>query len=135
MMNLRDEPARWVMELRAARVELIQVDFRLGLTISDGADHLKVSIGTPCRLTTGDGRSVPLRPDDAATLAPILSLFNAEVDGLTAGKRGDLVVQFRSGARLEAGPDDSFESWEIGISAGGVGSLLICSPGGNVTRF
>jgi hypothetical protein len=114
-----------------ARVQRIEIDFRLGLLLSDRSETAHVYFETPCYLNS-QGEEILLAPDDTCTLAPILALFNAEVGDVAIHGSGRLVVTFKDGRSLEADPDERFEAWQI---ASPNGFLLVCSPGGSVSVF
>jgi hypothetical protein len=131
-MELRDEKDGWHLSLKDGLVQLIQIDFRLGLVLSDTSGKAQLYIETPCRLK-GAGGEVPLTPSESPSLAPILPLFNAKVIGVAIRKTGQLKVEFGDGQSLDVDPDDSYEAWQLGCSS--IGSLLVCSPGGMVCFF
>src|SRR6185295_2833438 len=95
-MNLRDETDGWYLALQDGRVQCIQIDFRLGLLVSDAQDKAQVYVGTPCRLR-GANIDVALDPGEPSSLAPVLPLFNASVTGIAIRKTGQLNVQFGTG--------------------------------------
>ncbi len=130
-MELRKVEGGWYLDFLEGSVQLIQVDFRLGLLISDAPSQAKLFIETPCFLRGPSGVSL-LTPAKSASLAPILSFFNAPVRSIAIRKTGRLALSFGDGTLLEVEPDDAYEAWQLG----GSGSfLLICSPGGEVSAF
>lgn len=76
MMTLTETSDSWHLALRAGRVQMIQIDFRLGLLFADGQDSSWLHIETECKLK--DGRAEALFvPEQARTVAPILLFFDA----------------------------------------------------------
>jgi hypothetical protein len=130
-MELRREEASWNLAFHHGLVQQIQIDFRLGLLLTDDKAHAKVVIETPFVLHSPDG-SLPFTPAETVSLAPILRLFNKEVIDLNIRKTGHLKVAFADGYSLEVDPDDNYEAWQIG---GSIGFMFICSPGGSVSLF
>jgi hypothetical protein len=130
-MELREDEDGWTLSLQAGYVQLIQIDFRLGLFLSDSSAKAQLFVETPCRLKSPASEAI-LIPEKAATLAPILSLFNTKVSSATIRKSGELTVEFEEGRTLMVDPDPSFEAWQVGCS---LGFLLVCAPGGRVSLF
>lgn len=130
-MNFKEEINGWYLTLDDGLVQLIQIDFRLGLFLFDASDEAKLYVGQPCRLQNPDGE-VPLIPGEPSSLAPILPFFNAKVVGIAIQKTGQLKVEFGNKWNLKVSPDDSYEAWELGCS---IGLLFVCSPGGAVSLF
>lgn len=131
-MELRNEKDGWYLAFRDdGRVQLIQIDFRLGLFLSDASGEAQLYVETPCRLK-GPETIVSLIPAEPLSLAPALGLFNTKVSGVAIRNTGQLNVQFGDHCSLEVDPDDAYEAWQLGCSDG---FLLVCSPGGNVSLF
>lgn len=122
----------WYLSLQDGLVQLIQIDFRLGLFLSDTSGKAQLYIETPCRIKRADGE-VLLTPSESSSLVPILPFFNAKVIGVAIRKTGQLEVEFGNGHSLEVHPDDSYEAWQLGCSS--IGSMFVCSPGGEVSLF
>ena len=131
-MILREEKGGWSLLLANGRVQLIQIDFRLGLFLSDPPDEAELYIERTFRLKEPNG-IVTLEPGKTATLAPALSLFNAKISNVTVRKTGGLKAEFAGEVSIEVGPDDRFEAWQLGSRSAGF--MLICSPGGSVSFF
>jgi len=64
-------------------------------------------------------------------LTAVLSLRRDRIKSAIAGMDAQLNVVFDSGVLIEAGPDGSYENWEIS----GPGFQLIATPGGGVAVF
>jgi hypothetical protein len=131
-LQLRDESGGWNLTLQDGAVQLIQIDFRLGLFLSDASGNAQLYIETPCRLKGAEGE-VWLTPNESHSLAPVLPLFNAKVAGVAIQKTGQLQVEFGDGRTLLVEPDKSYEAWQLGCSS--LGFLLVCAPGGDVCFF
>ena len=132
-MELKEDETGWYLALSEGSVQLIQIDFRLGLLFREAssADGARLDIGEPCYLK-GPGGRVPLTPGETSTHAPILPFFNAKVIGIAIQETGHLKVEFTGNRFLEIDPNDRYEAWELGCS---IGFKLICSPGGSVAVF
>ena len=130
-MELRDEKHGWHLSLQDGLVQLIQIDFRLGLLLSDASGNAQLYVETPCRLK-GPDVDVALTPAESSSLAPVLSLFNAKVTGVAILNTGQLKVQFGDDRSLEVDSDDAYEAWQLGCS---IGFMLVCPPGGKVSFF
>lgn len=120
--------------LQRGRLAYIHIDFRLGLDVTDATGKTSVIIETRCRLLSPNADSL-LIPAEPASLAPVLALFNLDVDGMTIQRRGQLKIAFRGGHSLAVDPDERCEAWQIGCPSIGSGVLLVCPPGGEVTVF
>lgn len=132
-MMLKDDENGWYLLLQDGLVQLIQIDFRLGLFLSDTSGKAQLYIETPC-LLSGPGGDVSLTPSQPSSLAPILPLFNAKVLGVSVQKTGKLKVEFADGFILEVGPDGRYEAWQLGCSPP-VECMFVCGPGGSVSLF
>jgi hypothetical protein len=130
-LDLLSDNGGWQLVLHDGYVQLIHIDFRLGLFLADASGDAKLCIGSPCRLK-GEDSDVLLNPEESSSLAPALPLFNAKVIGLSIQQTGHLKVQFGDGRLLEVNPDDAYEAWELGCS---IGFMLVCCPGGGVAFF
>lgn len=129
--ELKKECYGWYLALQHARVQLIKIDFRLCLVLADGPDTVELSIETPFRLI-GLSTDVSCVPDEPVSLALVLPLMNAIVNGIVIKESGHISVEFNSGLYLKVDPDISYEAWQLG---GSVGFLLVCPPEGGVSFF
>jgi hypothetical protein len=130
-MELSDDRDGWHLSFQNGLVRLIQIDFRLGLLLSDASDKAHLYVETPCRLE-GPDVDVVLTPAEPSTLAPVLPLFNTVVTSIAIRNTGQLRVQFGDSRSLQVDPDDAYEAWQLGCS---IGLMLVCSPGGKVSIF
>jgi hypothetical protein len=121
----------WSIAHSDAQVGYIHVDYRLGLDISDTAGTVRLVVETPCKLRIA-GDELTIVPDDAATLAPILMLFNVGVEEIAIHRNGELTVEFSNGRRLNVSPSDQYEAWQIACENE---FLIVCQPGGAVSIF
>lgn len=64
-------------------------------------------------------------------LTPLLSLRHDRVATAHASETGRLRVEFASGSRIEAGPSEMYENWQIS----GPGFQVVALPGGGVAVF
>jgi hypothetical protein len=125
----------WLLTPECGRVQMIQIDFRLSLLVSDGPDEgTWVHVETTGRLKTMTTETL-LVPGQPATLAAILSLFNSEVSSIKISKTGGLRIQFGSSHILEVAPHQSYEAWQIECSSRSGDFVLVCPPGGEVVLF
>ena len=130
-MTLTEDKDAWQLVLVAGVVQLLQIDFGLGFILTDGHDNAKLHVETKCRLIQS-GHEAELIPEESPSLSPILAFANAKVSGISIRKTGHLKLEFGSGARLEVGPNERYEAWELGLS---IGVLMVCAPGGEVAFF
>jgi len=131
-MEFKAEKDGWILSFDDGFVQLIQIDFRLGLLLSDGSGKAQIHIETPCLLKVADSE-ILLTPSKASSLGPILSLFNSRIINVMVNNTGCLMVRFGDGQILEVPPDKSYESWQINMPS--IGSMMVCSPGGKVSLF
>jgi hypothetical protein len=133
-MELIDDRDGWLISFQAGLVQMIQIDYRLGLLLSDGKASTNIHISTLGRLTWPGGEAL-LEPEETASLSPILPLANKGVRSVTIRATGHLRVEFAGGHVLEVAPDDQYEAWQLGCSVGARGVMMVCSPGGSVAVF
>ena len=134
VMELRDSRDGWTISLRGGRVQMIQIDFRLSLLISDGTDEAWLHIETRSWLRAGPTKRL-LEPGQSESLAPILPFFNATVENIEITKSGRLTVRFQKDSYLAVEADAAYEAWQVGCSRESRGFLLVCPPGGEVAVF
>lgn len=131
-MELRRLTCGWHLLFQSGVVSLIQIDFRLGLFLSDSQEMVTLHVETPCRLR-GPSLDEFLEPAAAVTLSPALSLFNSKVLAIEIDSMGNLAVRFEGDRWLEVSPHASYEAWQVGSSTQEI--LLVCAPGGRVAFF
>jgi len=128
-MDFKEEDFGWRLTFDEGRIERIQIDFRLGLAITDKISTTTITIASLCYLK-GAGTDVPLGPENTPSLSPILPLFNVRVKDGFIQKTGRLALNFEDGRFLDVQPDDAYESWEVNNPS--MKLRLICMPGGKV---
>lgn len=132
-MKLTEESDGWRLTLDQGFVQLIQIDFRLGLFLSDGSDVAKLYVESECLLRTPGGED-RMNPEDPRSLVAILPFAQgAKVAHISIRKTGQLQLEFESGSSLEVNPQQRFEAWQLGSSS--IGLLMVCAPGGSVALF
>ncbi|MGW7455026.1 DUF6188 family protein [Streptomyces sp. NPDC054787] len=119
---------RWVLGLRARRVDRISVDFRLTLTLDGGWD---IVLEAPTLLSAGPSRTSPgtLLNPETQDVAAALPLFGANALSAVAFKSGTLRIVFDNGTHLTCSADTSFEAWQI---TGPGGWRFVSLPGGDL---
>jgi Family of unknown function (DUF6188) len=130
-MKLIEESAGWRLSFSSGTLQMIKIDFRLGLLLRDGAETAEVTVETPFGLT-GPGVNVSCSPEIPESLAPVLMLVNKEVTEIAIQSSGHMTLSFKSGSIISVGPNDSYEAWQI---SGSVGFLLVCQPEGRISFF
>jgi len=123
--RLVEEQDRWVLPLAGRTVVRCLIDYSFGLLL-DGEPDVTVSLSN-FRFRDSHGQDHVLDAEaDRRLLAPALACFGLTVESAYALKLGPLQIQFADGSRIEADPDDQFESWQVS----GPGNILIVSPAG-----
>jgi hypothetical protein len=131
----KEESNGWCCTLANSRLQMIQIDFRLSLLISNGVEDAWVHIETEGKFKFSAQEAVFV-PQNTESLAPVLRLFNTKVIGISITKVGKLEIKFERNCWLEAGPDQSYEAWQVSCSGGNEDKvMLVCEPGGKVTLF
>lgn len=130
-MRIREHSDGWLIEPANTVVQMIQIDFRVGLLLSDAANDLQIYLGTPFSLRSTVGVEHHLDPGKTTALGPVLNLFNAEVLKVAITKLGDLEISFQNGFVLQSSPDEAFEAWEALTR----GIRLVCAPEGGVVVY
>jgi hypothetical protein len=134
-MTFKEDNDGWSCTLANSRLQMIQIDFRVSLLISNGIEKAWVHIETAGKLKS-DGQEAVFVPEDTQSLAPILRLFNTEVIGINIKKTGKLTIEFERSCVLEVAPDQSYEAWQVSCLGGNEEEImLVCGPGGKVTLF
>jgi hypothetical protein len=130
-MEIVERNKDWIIPLSRAKLDVVQVDYRLILKVSSANEQVQITIETSAQMIDSQGLSVELEPEDAKTLCPALSLVNAEIDEVAITEHGLLSVSFIGGLRLQAPPHEEYEAWQISSNS----FLVVCPPGGGVTIF
>lgn len=133
-MELKQDQDGWDISFKDGRVQLIQIDFRLSLLVSDGSDKLWLRVETPGRLKSGMTET-PILPAHSVTLVPVLPLFYAVVCSVRAARAGSLVIEFQHDVSLRVAPDEAYEAWQVECSTDRDELLLVCPPCGDVVVF
>ena len=134
-MKFEEQDTGWSLLLERGQVQMIQIDFRLSLLVSDGpADKAWIHIERSCKLRRGSVDEL-LVPEKSVTLAPVLSLFGAEVCAVIISKVGGLEIKFGNDQCLVVGPDQTYEAWQLEGSCQECEFMLVCPPGGGVVAF
>ena len=134
MMQFNEAKNGWFIALHSGHVQLIQIDFRLSLLVSDGPDEAWIHIETPGMMKSETADAI-IDPGKTNTLSPILALFNAEVMEITISRTGLLKMQFAANIFLDVAPDHTYEAWQIEGKIGDNSFMLVCPPDGKVTLF
>jgi Family of unknown function (DUF6188) len=134
IMELTEDGDGWTLSFRDGRVQLIQIDFRLSLLVSEGTDEAWLHIETQARIRRGE-TDMLLVPEQTTSLAPILASFNVPVANIRIGKKGHLRLEFLGGSLLDVDPDEAYEAWQIECSIAKRGLMFVCMPGGEVVSF
>jgi hypothetical protein len=130
-MKLHEQQFGWRLKLDDCRITRLQIDYRLGLDLSDAKETMSLIIETPCILHIG-GASHDLVPDDVTSLGPGLRLFNVEVAAVEIKRTGVLTVFLGDRGHLEVPPHEKYESWQLSLLGR---FLLVGGPGGAVSIF
>jgi len=133
-MKYNQSVGGWQFETIDCRVQLIQIDFRLGLLISDGANDIWVRIETAAHIVSG-AHATLFDPAKTQSLVPILDLFNAKVRGIIVDRTGRLEVRFEDSRLIEVLPDRSYEAWQVEYLSKSEKLMLVCAPGSKVVVF
>lgn len=131
-MQLQNEDDFWNFTFENCEVQIILIDFRLGLIMSENTDELRLEIGSQCHLNQS-GVDTLLIPEETTSLAPVLSLFRAKVLEIEIQRTGKLSIRFEEGRSLYIVPDPDYEAWELGCPS--IDMLFVCLPGGEVSQF
>lgn len=90
-------------------------------------NHVTIQISNPFVLHRR-GERIEVNPEQIATVAPALHIFNQPVESLTAYRDGRLILRMTSGDEIVVEKDSQYESWETH----GTGKLadvkMLCSP-------
>lgn len=130
-MNIKETDSEWIIALDNCIVQLIKIDFRLGLFLHDGENTLELQIETPFNFLSKDGVAICV-PENTQSLGPVLQISNMKVIALIIKKKGEMHIQFESEFSIEIRPDPAYEAWQL---SGSTGFLFVCPPEGNVSFF
>jgi hypothetical protein len=106
--------ALWNIDVDGQQILLLNIDYAVTLHLH-GKEKYETSIrlASPFRFLPAGSDPRRIDPEDAPTVAPVLSLFGARTRTLTIGADSTLVLEFEDGARIECEPDPQYEAWEV----------------------
>ncbi|WP_159049756.1 DUF6188 family protein [Streptomyces sp. NRRL WC-3618] len=106
-----------------------RVCFDAALTVLTSGDcELRIETEAVLRVSAEDYVSFDPESPDAA--APhLVRLARDVITEAEAGRAGDLVIEFESGAKLTVRPDGEYEAWGL---VGPKGKRVTCLPGGEI---
>lgn len=123
--SIDEDTNGWTFRFDDPLVMQLRVDHRLSLVLSGGP---VVVIEGRFELRTASGSWWIEEPDD---LSPALRLFDQRVITVFAARRGELTVEFDSGAVIRVPADAHYENWQIELADN---EVWVGSPGGGVSR-
>lgn len=122
----------WSLPLEGRSVTQLEIDFRLTLHFwESGSETTSVVIENQFALH-GDGRQFLVDPESPSSLAPTLSLLRRKVEYAKAAFDGSLEIRFEGGYTAWIAAHESYESWQVILEGG---EMLVCVPGGAISRF
>jgi hypothetical protein len=133
-MKMIENDGNWQFVFSSSRLEMIQLDFRLGLLLLDENDDCWVFIEQECVLSAED-RSISIVPEITSSTAPVLSLLRTQATGITITRTGRLTISFVNGNTLTVNFHESYEAWQLNCTIGNETSMFVCSPGGRVSKY
>jgi Family of unknown function (DUF6188) len=130
-MQMREHDDHWSVLVSDGEVTQLRIDFALTLIVAASPDDgFEVRIGGTCILTTPDGATAELAPEDDPTrLAPALRLARLGVQRTKAFKDGHLEMAFGDGSTLAVPADPDYEAWTI---TGTNGARIVSTPSGEL---
>lgn len=130
-MNVNRIDGGWEIFLVKDTVEMIRIDYRLGLLIIDPPDYFNLVIESPFQFLADDS---PILMDPARTdsLIATLKLLHAKVSAVRIQESGLLTASFENDIALMVEPDASYEAWELSCDGR---FRLVCGPGGVIAVF
>jgi hypothetical protein len=129
-VDITDESGSKILRFDGGILRTIKIDFRLELIVKSEESALSVIIETIFSVNT-DGHEHVCRPDDAASLAPVLKLINDKVDYIRISPHGELSINFNAGESINVNPDPSYEAWQLNSA----NLLIVCPPEGGTVVF
>jgi hypothetical protein len=129
-----------VVSLEGAPVvgfEVLHVNFGFQVFVTAYGDRAEDEKEVPTTTVTLAGPFVLLDPfghehrlnaeDPWQSLTPLFTLRHDRIASAVADRKGWLMVQFDSGAKLEVGPTGMYENWQL---SGPQGVLIVGLPSG-----
>jgi Family of unknown function (DUF6188) len=113
--GLLSDHGRWMFPMAGGEVTQVQIDYSFGLSIETYGDvkaSMSIRINTCFEYET-NGVAITVDPEQAADLAPLITLHKAIVDEGYAIKDGHLVIRFTDGRAVRVAPDEQYESWQV----------------------
>lgn len=117
------------MNLNLHGQAVTRVCFDEALTVLTSGDY-ELRVETEAVLQVASGDHVSFDPESPDVVAPhLVRLARDVITRAEAGRAGDLVIEFESGAKLTVRPDGDYEAWGI---VGPKGQRVTCMPGGEI---
>ena len=122
----------WAIPVAGTLVTMLRIDFRLTMDLRvTHEDSAGIVIEQPFVYRSPEGE-IAITPDEVATLAPILELFNREVTSAWATNDGWLYIRFAGEREIDVGFDPNYDAWQATLQSG---EMLVCTPGGSVSHY
>jgi hypothetical protein len=113
ILKLHENSESWHLVFDDARVQMIQIDFRLGLLIADKSGTAQIYIESPFSMRLSCREWVRIFPERPETLSPILSLVNKPVLEAQAENDGTLTLKFDGDHKICIVSDQQYEAWQL----------------------
>ena len=124
-----DDEHHWILlDHQVTQLTVDATSLRLQTWSMDASIEIRVL--APFTLTTAGGAVRALDPVEAEQLGPVLALLHRRVRSATATRRGELVLEFGDGARIEVPPSARRASWELQGGGALEGIAYRCDAGG-----
>jgi hypothetical protein len=91
---------------------------------------VELRLESPFRFTDAERGRVDVDPAAAVQVAPMLALLGVGLRRMILRRDGELVVEFASGALIEAAPDAGYEAYEVQVDGPGGRTAYLAMPGG-----
>lgn len=133
--TLLEEIDKWVIPLREREVTLLLIDYAFRFVMwQSNDDDISITIETDFVFNrpSDPNHRISLSANWPLSVMPVLEILHEKVVDVVIFKDGNLAVTLRNNQQILVSPDPNHEAWNV---AGSGGLLVVCGPGGKITRW
>ncbi len=128
-IELVEKEKYWELKFNEKTITGLFLDFSFALNVYDRSNSVYITISNVFKYYDSTLREeFNVDPEKIESLAPVLRIFQKEVQVVFLYKNGDLFVQFEDESTIMVEADAEYEAWKISDKGGSEGILIFSLP-------